>query len=380
MRLRDHFREVMTARSDTSGRLPFLVNDMVIEEQLCQMRCAYCLTEEYNLLMNVPDAQVRLTTDRRADWHAVLDAYHANVDSPILRLSGGEFFWLRGSTEFIAECSKRYETVQVITNGVFLKPERLDALAALGNCQLNISLDGHTLELNRYRLPPRQAKLHPVIMQHLDDAVARAIPVEIQSVLTDLNADGQLAFCEFLRERYDGRVMLFFFPVRGDTAKDMSPSRSDHLDPILERWDEFSGVLPPRAYVEHMNDQMRAGTRSLSCFITATMVQLFGNGEVSVCPHEWIKPIGNLRTDRQLISEQYARHQHYDLFLQDTPRFSVCKGCATPSDVLNLYFLGRISDDEMARCRLYSGPRSAARLRELREMFRPIVALVAAAG
>src|SRR4051812_10170311 len=125
MRLKEHFRKIVTAAVDENGRLPFLMNDMVIEEQLCQMRCAYCLTEDFNLLMDVPDARLRLTTDKREDWHAVLDAYHEHIDAPVLRLSGGEFFWLKASTEFVEECSRRYETVQVITNGVFLNPQRI---------------------------------------------------------------------------------------------------------------------------------------------------------------------------------------------------------------------------------------------------------------
>ncbi|MGI5212792.1 radical SAM protein [Plantactinospora sp. CA-290183] len=372
--MKERFREVALNQRDEHGRVKFLMNDMVIEEQLCQMKCSYCLTEEYNLLMNVPDARLRLTTDRRSDWHKVLDAYHEHVDSPVMRLSGGEFFWLKGSTEFVEECGRRYETVQVITNGVFLNPQRLEALAAIGNCQLNISLDGHTLELNRHRLPEKQHRLHDVIMKNLDAAVKIGLRVEIQSVLTDANVQGQVAFAEFLRERYDGRVMLYFFPVRGDTAKRMGPPPGPHLDPLLEHYDEFAGVLPPKAYVAHMVEQLRDNVRTLPCYITATMVQLFGQGDVSACPHAWVKPMGNITQNVPLVLEQYGSHQHYDLFMQERPRFAFCKTCATPSDVINLYFLDRISDEEIGSTALYSGPRTRARLREMKENFRPVIA------
>ncbi|MFI1826475.1 radical SAM protein [Streptomyces sp. NPDC020412] len=374
MRLKEQFRAAMTAAgAGEDGRLPFLVNDMVIEEQLCQMRCSYCLTEEYNLLMNVPDARLRLTTDRRADWHEVLDLYHAHVDAPVLRLSGGEFFWLKGSTEFVQEASRRYETVQVITNGVFLNERRIAALAALENVQLNISLDGHTLELNRHRLPPKQAKLHDVIMRNLSAAADAGLRIDIQSVLTDANYLGQLEFAEYLRERHAGRTTLYFFPVRGETAERMGPPAGDHLMPLVERYDEFASVLPPRAYVEHMAEQARTNVRTLGCFVTATMAQLFGQGEVSACPHAWIKPMGNLAEDRRLLLDQYGSHQHYDLFMHDRPRFGFCKTCATPSDVLNLYFLDRITHEEIAGTHLYSGPRTQDRLRELKERFRPVL-------
>ncbi len=337
------------------------------------MRCSYCLTEEFNLLMNVPDARLRLTTDRREDWRGVLDLFHAQVDAPILRLSGGEFFWLKGSTDFVAECSPLYETIQVITNGVFLTPSRLAALVALGNCQLNMSLDGHTLELNRYRLPPRQHKLHDVIMRNLDAAVEAGLRMEIQSVLTDANVHGQVAFAEYLRERYNGRVTLYFFPVRGETAKRLGASAGDDLAPLVRRYDEFAGVLPPRAYVEHVVRQLGDGVRTLPCYVTATMVQLFGNGEVSACPHAWLKPMGAVNRTDDLILSEYGAHQHYDLFMQDRPRFSFCKTCATPSDIINLYFLGKITREEIGATSLFSGERSLARIEELSDLFRPAI-------
>jgi MoaA/NifB/PqqE/SkfB family radical SAM enzyme len=373
LRLREQFRQALDSHLKTSEKLPFLLNDMVIEEQLCQMRCAYCLTEEFNLLMNVPDARMRLTEDRSSEWTAALDAFHEQVDTPILRLSGGEFFWLKGSTEFVEECALRYETVQVITNGVFLTEDRLSALARLPNVQLNISLDGHTLELNKYRFPERQRKLFPVIMANLDAAIARGMRIEIQSVLTDANVAGQARFAEYLRDRYDERVMLYFFPSRGNTFKSYAPPPGNYLGELVERYDEFSGVLPPRPYVEHIHEQLQRGERTLACHVTATMAQLFGSGEVSACPHAWIEPMGNVREDAHLMPREFARHQHYELFMQDPPRFSFCKSCATPSDVINLYYLDRISDAEMERCALYSGPRSLSRLRELKSIFRPIL-------
>ncbi|MEU5977728.1 radical SAM protein [Streptomyces sp. NPDC047315] len=338
------------------------------------MRCSYCLTEDFNLLMNVPDARLRLTTDRRADWHEILDAYHRHVDSPIMRLSGGEFFWLKGSTEFVAECSARYEVVQVITNGVFLTPPRLRTLAGLGNVQLCLSLDGHTLQLNSHRLPPKQHRLFDVIMGHLDDAVELGIPIEIQSVLTDANVTAQADFAQFLLERYGSGVMLYFFPVRGETRASHAPPLGDHFATLVERYDELEPVLPPRAFVEHIGNQLKTGVRTLRCYATATMVQLFGQGDVSCCPYAWLKPMGNIKEQPELISEQFGKHQHYEMFMQSRPRFPFCKSCTGPIDVVNLYLFGIITESEIARCAPYAGPRALARLRELKATFEPAYA------
>ncbi|MBA0052907.1 radical SAM protein [Streptomyces sp. AJS327] len=362
----------MFARRDSQDRLKLLMNDMVIEEQLCQMRCSYCLTEDFNLLMNVPDARLRLTTDRRADWHQVLASYHASVDSPIMRLSGGEFFWLKGSTEFVAECSSMYEVVQVITNGVFLTPQRLEKLAELGNVQLCLSLDGHTLAMNDHRLPPKQHKLFDVIMRNLDNAAKMGIPIEIQSVLSDKNADGQADFARFLLDNYGEGVMLYFFPVRGDNKDSLAPPLGDHFAELLDRYDELETVLPPRPFVELIGAQLRTGERTLRCFATATMVQLFGQGDVSCCPYAWLSPMGNIQEQPTLIHEQFGKHQHYDMFMQPRPRFPYCKSCTGPIDVVNLYLMGEISETEIARCAPYAGPAALARLRELKAAFDPI--------
>ncbi|WP_432096765.1 radical SAM protein [Streptomyces sp. bgisy100] len=370
--LKNDFRNAMFEHRDGQERLKLLMNDMVIEEQLCQMRCSYCLTEDFNLLMNVPDARLRLTTDRREDWHRILDGYHRQVDSPIMRLSGGEFFWLKGSTEFVEECSSKYEVVQVITNGVFLTPPRLEALAALGNVQLCLSLDGHTLEMNAHRLPPKQHRLFDVIMRHLDHAVELGIPIEIQSVLSDKNVTGQADFAAFLLERYGSGAMLYFFPVRGDAKDSLAPALGDHFRPLLERYDELEQVLPPRAFVEHIGNQLRTGVRTLRCYATATMVQLFGQGDVSCCPYAWLKPMGNITEDPQLIPEQFGKHQHYEMFMQPRPRFPYCKSCTGPIDVVNLFLLGQISEAEIARCAPYAGPQALARLNELKAAFEPI--------
>jgi molybdenum cofactor biosynthesis enzyme MoaA len=368
MNLKSKFRDLVVPTA-AGARIEFLVNDMVIEEQLCHLKCSYCLTEEYNLLMAVPDARARLTTDHRQDWHELLDVFHTTVDAPVLRISGGEFFWLRASTEFIEECSRRYETVQIITNGVFLNPDRVDRLAALGNCLLNISLDGHTMEMNRHRFPERQGRLLDLILGNLDNVARSGIRTDVQMVLTDANAGLVTSFCEYLVSRYDQQVRLFFFPVRGSQQDSFVPPPADYLAEVVERYDEFAGILPPRAYVEHIATQIRTGRRTLQCFIPATMSQLFGSGDVSACPHAWLEPLGNLHQKPELLTETVAAHRHYDLFLQERPRFSFCKGCATPSDVVNLYLLDVITEDEIGGCFLYSGSRTLARLRDLKQRF-----------
>ena len=76
----------------------------------------------------------------------------------------------------------------------------------------------------------------------------------------------------------------------------------------------------------------------------------------------------------ELIPLEFGSHQHYDLFMQPRPRFSFCKTCATPSDIINLYFLDQVTDEEIGATALYSGPRSRARLRDLKAMYQPVLA------
>ncbi len=370
MGLKQQYRDALDGLAGAGGRLPLLVNDLVIEEQLCHLRCTYCLTEEFNLLMAVPDANERLTTDHHADWLAVLDRYEAQVDAPVLRASGGELLWLPGSDALLEAAAARYETVQVITNGLLLKPDRLTRLRTIENLQLCISLDGHTPEMNRHRFP--NPRMLDVVLAHLDQAVELGFPVEIQVVLTGTNVAGLTDFCAFLHERHGGAVRVFAFPVRGEISDDLACPPGDHLASLVERYDELAAVLPPRAYVTHLADFVATGTRTAGCAVPATMAQLFGDGQVSACPHAWLEPMGDLTADADLLSERLARHPHYELFLQPRPRFGFCRGCATPSDVVNLYLQGEVSDEEIGRCPLYSGPRTGERLRALRSAFAPV--------
>lgn len=378
MSLEESYRTALAPLRQAHGRIPLLVNDLVVEEQLCHLRCTYCLTEEYNLLMAVPDAQERLTTDRHTDWLTVLDRYDDSVDAPILRVSGGEFFWLPGSDAFIEKAAERYETVQVITNGVLLKPERLERLAAIENFQLNLSLDGHTHAMNIHRF--RTEAMFRLVLSRLDHAVELGIPVEVQAVLTAINAPDLPRFCEFLLERYGGAVRLYAFPVRGKVAGDLACPPGNYLEEVVERYDEFHPILPPRAAVAHVADFIRTGERTLPCSIPATMLQLFGDGNISACPHAWLTPMGNVVKVGNAIDEHLLSHEHYSLFLQPRPRFSFCKGCVTPSDVVNLYLEGDVSDEEIAHCFLYRGPSALERLRQLRAAFRPVTARLQRGG
>lgn len=373
MSLRTQYKDAMrrlSGRDGSDGRLAFIVNDLVIEEQLCNLKCSYCLTENFSLLMAVPDAFERLKANNVDRWMEVIHAFHRTVDAPVLRVSGGEFLWMRHACDFIEEASKHYETVQLITNAIPLKAEKLARLAAIENFHLNVSLDGHTHEMNVHRFP--NPAMLDTVLRNLDMVVNAGMPVEIQMVLTDANVSNVCDFATFLVERYAGMVRLFPFPVRGATGNvRLSPSHA--ILELVERYDEFESILPPRAFVRHIGDYVVNQRRQLPCMIPATMVQLFGDGNFSACPHAWIEKIGNVVEDEDTIVNAYCDHGHYSIFLQPKPRNDFCRKCATPSDVLNLYLQGQIEDADLDQTFLYRGSETRQRLRDLRASFSDLV-------
>jgi MoaA/NifB/PqqE/SkfB family radical SAM enzyme len=369
MSLKSRYREAMSRLTDApgaNGKLPFIINDLVIEEQLCNLKCSYCLTENFSLLMAVPDAFDRLKSNHVSKWMNVIHSFHKTVDAPVLRVSGGEFLWMRYACDFLEEVSEHYEVVQLITNAVPLKENKIERLAKIKNFHLNFSLDGHTCEMNIHRFP--NPSMLDIVLRNLDMAVTAGMPAEVQMVLTDANTPQICEFAGFLAERYAGLVRLFPFPVRGSTGHvRLTPNSS--VSELAARYDEFESVLPPRPFLDHIGAFVAEPRRQLPCMIPATMVQLFGDGSFSACPHAWIEKIGNVVEAEDAVVNAYCEHGHYSIFLQPRPRNDFCRRCATPSDVLNLYLLGQIEDRDLDRTFLYRGPRTRQRLRDVRDAF-----------
>lgn len=352
------------------GRRQFLINDLVVNPELCNFFCDYCLSQESPdwamdacEIMNSDGSKKHMLEDQLYD---VLEKYEESIDAHILRISGGEILLYRDIGEFLEHQSEKYETIQVLTNGYLLKEKIISKIKSLGNCHIHLSIDGHTLKLNRYRV--KNQKIQDVLLDNLDKAIGEGISVEIGSVLTDTNTREYHTFLEYLLD-YSGKVVVYPFPIRGDVSDKYYPSDEDvkEFAKILDNFERYETILPPRAYMEKLIELMIDRTRIFRCHLPKMAIQTFDSGVVTPCPNAWISELGNIaREEKGHLSELIDNNKIYNIFDQKRPRLPFCKSCCTSLDIISLYIEGLISDKELLKVPLYSGVKTFERIKRFR--------------
>jgi molybdenum cofactor biosynthesis enzyme MoaA len=356
----------------TPSKLLYLLNDFVVQEHVCNLRCTYCLNFENENLKGgtpwVPLERINLKPDTKG-WHRahqVLDRCRELADAPILRVAGGEIMAIPGGVDFIEQVAPNWERVQVLTNATFLQKD-IGRLATISSLNLCCSVDGHTVELNAQRTPVKNWAQR--IIDGFLAAVQASVPVEVYTVLTEHNVEGIYDFACYLAElTRKSDLRLLPFPVRGIVAERMGPRREQYaaLEKLVDEYDQFAAILPPRAYMTRLLDVCLTGRRSYRCRVPLSFMQTFDDGVIASCSNCWASPLGNVLDDETVFTQVGEANIH-KLFLRNPPRFPFCKGCFTPFDVVNVYLDGECSLDDIAGMDLYSSPGVRARLQQLRE-------------
>ncbi len=351
-----------------------LANDFVIQEDNCNLSCQYCLTGQSNfkadhaaqMIFGPPrPASYSCTSDLGKRIDAVIDAV-ANQDLPIVKVTGGEVFLLRGIMVLLRRLAKVFATVVIQTNASLLTREAIEEIAGWPNACLQISLDAVSYEGNSYRCVTREQ--HERVLDRLAAVLEAGVPTEIYCVLNDRSLPW-LGNTIQAFEPYRGRVALHPFPVRGPDRARFSP-RPEQMD-VLHRIDAeyaaYAGLLPPRAYWKRLLQFFTEGERTFRCHLPRFAFSTFDDGVLTSCPNIWFNKVGNvLSEDPALVTGRIGRTPFYRLLLAGSPRIDACKACFTPWDMLSMYVDGEITLDELCRPpSMYSAPASRARIAEI---------------
>lgn len=342
----------------------YLVNDFVVAEENCNMKCEYCLTyisqfkekhklnqkQSLELLKYEPGEKLKINMD------SVSESINKSFDVAILKVSGGELLLIKGIQKYIEEQSKKYKVVQVLTNGLLLNEEMLYAYKKIGNICMQISIDHHTLVGNQYRT--RKTKVLNRILANIDMTIRMGIPLEINCVLTDKNTGVVNEFAEYLLQ-YQSGVMLFPFPVRG-SHRDLFYPKVEQLSGIQKIIDDYSRyerIMAPKVYLEYLLKFLKSGVREMRCSLPGLALGTFEDGTLTPCPNYWFTNIGSLlEGEKDKIITKVGYDKIYKLLMSSGNKFSECKKCFTPWETLNLYIEGILSIDELCRSPLYSFP------------------------
>lgn len=351
-----------------------LANDLVVQEDNCNLSCKYCLTGQSNykeghldkLIFQPPrKSDCGSGSSLRARIDSIIKTSTQQMGLPILKITGGEIFLVKGMMEMIEEISPRFATLVVQTNGVLVTQEYLERLSALGNICLQISLDGTSYEANAYRSNTRD--LHEKIYSRLDRIFKFGIPTEIYCVLNDKSMPELENTLNELKQ-YGEHLSVFPFPVRGPDATEfqIKPEQSAVLRSVWERYESFQPIMPPKAYWRRLMRFYEEGGRNFSCHLPRFAFTTFDDGFVTSCPNIWFNKIGNIVTEEVTpVVNKIGNTPFHQLLLAPKPRLDACRGCFTPWDTLSMFMDGEISLDEICSTPMYGAPAVRVRLQEI---------------
>lgn len=363
-----------------------LGNDLVINEDSCNLGCTYCLTGQSNLkssheskLIFQPPVVDRYseTTDLGVRLNAIVDRVDHELRPPLLKLTGGEIFLIKGIMEFIEKVAPLHEAVIVQTNGLPLTNDKIERLSLLGNIVVQISLDSSNYEGNSYRVLSQ--RIHEMVIDRIEAVVRAGLPLEIYGVLNNRSAPYLSEFVRWCGQFGEDAPQLFPFPVRGPDSEKFKvhPDQYGFIDELHDLLGEFKHMLPPKPYLDRLSSFYHKGERTWRCHLPRLVMSTFSDGVATPCPNIWFQKMGNLvEDDWQSTLGQVNTTPFYELLLADRPRLDACKGCFTPWDTLSMYMDGAISLDELCRAPSYA-PQAIRHLLETRREELKLAGIVA---
>jgi MoaA/NifB/PqqE/SkfB family radical SAM enzyme len=364
-----------------NGKIIQLFYDFVICEDVCNMQCKYCLTPETPFAKDSDGFKWSQSKARqmryedgyqiKTDIDNVIDSYYGIFDSPVLKLSGGEILLLKNLVHLIEKESQRFESIQVLSNATLIDEGILNDIKCIPNVTFQLSLDGHTLEMNGYRA--RNEVIHNKILKNLDAVVEKGIPVELNCVVHDRNANKLDEFVKYLLEKYGDKVVLMPFPIRNNAKKLFGASKNNinGLNKLIDNYDIYKSIVPPLKYLICLRDFISGDSiNSIRCYTPFFVLQSFENGITTPCPLMWSENLGNILEEKEMLLDQFGTSGSFHLRTLDPPRLPDCKHCFTDIYVYSLFFNDLISLDELLVCRpLYARPKAKKRLVEFHEIF-----------
>lgn len=357
-------------------RKRILFNDFVVAEDLCNMKCEYCLTQtsqfekeheaecEKDKKLNAYRYQEGTAFQRRMD--AIQENLRGELDIAVLKISGGEIMMLPGIEEYILLQAKKYREVQILTNGVLLKKEQLIRFKKANNISLQISLDHHTMQGNGYRT--KDERILKRILDNIDLAYEIGIPVEINCVLTDRNTGILSSFLEYLL-KYETGVVVYPFPVRGAERNQyiMKEEQVEELQKIIDQYERYKNILAPKTYMNYLLDFVKTGKRKIRCFLPYIAMGVFEDGTVTPCPNYWFNSLGCVLEEPEKTAGKVGTDFIYEILCGKRNRMKECISCFTPWETFNLYLDGALTFEELIKAPSYNFKGAEEYLSEIKQ-------------
>lgn len=364
-----------------------LLGDFIIKEEVCNLSCDYCLSEGSQLkdkhFFQRKDGKLNYRLDlldelRYEDGYKLkeeidkgLKIYNHQFDAPIMKFSGGEVLLIKNFIELLKIQSENYEVLQILTNGTLFDKEFVGQLKLIHNVNIQFSIDGHTLQMNKNRI--KNEVMNKKLMDNLKMLVDNDITTEVYCVVSKTNIDYIPDFIEYLLENFGSKVHLVLFPVRQSAAALYmpEPDKLQGIEAVLNNYDKYKSILPPIQYLQEMYDYMKTGIRKSRCYVPLVMFQNFDDGIITPCPNCWTTKLGNIVENTNEVISRIGSDNVYNLMTNNPPITKFCQKCFADYHLFNLYFNDIVEMEDLARTRpLLQGDKVQERLREIKQILK----------
>ncbi|MBI4980309.1 radical SAM protein [Candidatus Woesearchaeota archaeon] len=349
----------------------FVINDFLLFEEFCNLRCDYCggfyptdfvfrrdgdrlvypqrweSTRKASTTLEEMLDQTPKITQLFELASRVLEGLNDQFEYPILKLSGGEVFLIKEICDFIEHSSKRFKAVQLLTNGTLLNESSIECIAQLGNVYIQLSLDGHNLEVNRARI--KREELQRKILRNIEVIQKKGLSLEINCVLTKYNTKEFSAFAEYISQY--PKVVIFPRPVRGESVEILHPDES-----AIKQFEESiktvnPHVLPPSSYIDKLLSTLLHKKRAWKCYIPFFVMgtDMYGNlSRCTLCSGS-TKVTNILEPDEDKLQSL----KHKVSYNSDNNCISCPENCITQYEMFNLYVESMVNEEELKKVPIF---------------------------
>lgn len=335
-----------------------IINDHVLTEFICNLRCIYCSGKIGLTRKNGKFLETFFINNALSNKESVSDFLSRNLKiiklsryqkkTPILKLSGGEIFLIPEFINMLPFLAREYLIIQILTNGVLLDFLIVKKLKKFHNIQLQVSLDGHTIEMNSCRFT--SVKTLAKIINNLILISKFDIPLEINCVLTRINIDNFFEFVKKINSLVK-KCTIYPFPVRSHRELFPLPLQIEVFALTLkEKFSSFKHLLPPIQYFNSLVEFMKNRKRTKGCYIPYLILATNGNGLLDVCTCGTIKNLGNVLSFKNRSENPYFKIEQdpcYNKIISPKLAPACCKECFSHYDVINLFLEDLISVAEL---------------------------------
>ncbi|MGA9347576.1 MAG: radical SAM protein [Anaerolineae bacterium] len=353
-----------------------IVHDHVLTDFICNLRCTYCPCE-VDLIKRKGDMLYVRSSEYSPAYHESIGTFlernqevirrsKRQKNTPILKVSGGEIFLIPEFMNMLPILADKYAVVQILTNGTLINPTIIEKLKAIPNIHIQVSLDGHTIEMNTHRF--RNPRVLLLILNNLTLLSKANIPLEINCVLTTANTGGFFDFVKDIDHRLR-ECIVYPFPVRSNPELFPHPDQIETFEQAFkENFLSVKHLLPPIQYFHALIEFMKSGKRLKGCYVPHVVLATSGDGQLEACTCGPVKSLGNVLATS--VSEAFMRvgkDPCYDSVREPDLSPVCCHDCFTHYDIINLFMEGGISVRELKTMPFFNAPEVIDKLIAIKE-------------